>query len=183
MNPIKELMEDLRTLSQEQVFLRALIVLSLLGFAGVLLIAGESSAYALIVLSALACLCVLNPHTVLPAAVMIYAMAVWWAGVPEPFNPWAMPAALCLLLLHTACALTAAAPAQAQISRAILGRYAVRLGVVAGATVAFSLVAWAQQAWGYRGGLVAVVSGLLALALALGVHYVVVTLRHQPPAS
>lgn len=180
MNVVRDLIEDVRSLSQEQILLRSAIVLSLLGFALVLLVAGESSAYALIVLTVLGVCCVLNPHTVIPAAVMVYCLAVWWAGVPEPLVPWAVPAALCLLLLHASCALTSAVPAQARIPREVFGLYAVRLALVAGATVLLSLVAWVQQAWGLGGGLIAVVSGLLALGLALGVYYWVVTLRQEP---
>lgn len=180
MNPMRDLIEDLKSLSQEQLLLRCAIVLSLLGYALVLLVAGESSIYALIVLTILSVCCVLNPHTVIPAAVMVYCLATWWAGVAEPLIPWAVPASLCLLLLHTACALTSSAPAQARIPREMFGMYAVRLAVVAGATVVLSLVAWLHQAWGLGGGLVAVLSGLLALGLALGVYYWAVTLGQEP---
>ncbi|QDO89357.1 hypothetical protein FNH13_14300 [Ornithinimicrobium ciconiae] len=176
MNPLKELVTELGSLSREQVALRFMIVLSLLGFTVVLLIAGESSVYAMVVLSLLSALCVLNPHTALPAAVMLYCLAVWWVGVPEPFNPWCVPAGLCLMVLHTACALTSAFPAPATVPRALLAQYAVRLGLVAGATVLLSLVAWTHEALGYGGGLVAVLAGLLALGLALGTYYAVVTL-------
>ena len=77
MNPMKDLIEDVKSLSQEQLLLRCAIVLSLLGYALVLLVAGESSIYALIVLTILSVCCVLNPHTVIPAAVM-----VWRPGGP-----------------------------------------------------------------------------------------------------
>ncbi|USQ78945.1 hypothetical protein [Ornithinimicrobium faecis] len=176
---MRDLIEDLKTLSPEQTVLRGLIVFSLLGFALVLVLAGESSVYALVVLVILGGVCVLNPHTVLPAAVMIYCLATWWAGVSEPLVPWATPAALCLLLLHTACALTAAAPAQARIPRQLFGQYAVRLAIVAGATVALSLVAWVHQSWGYGGGLIALTSGLFALGASLGVYYWAVTLKQD----
>ncbi|WP_109474429.1 hypothetical protein [Ornithinimicrobium cavernae] len=180
---MKDLLEDLRSLSQQQVLLRAAIALALLGFTTVLLIAGESSVYALVVLSLLSACCIINPHTVLPAAVMIYCLAVWWAGVADPFDPWAVPATLCLLLLHTACALSAAAPAQAELPRQLFRTYAVRLALVAGATIVLSLVAYAQEAWGYSGGLIAVLSGLLALGLAVGLHYWVVTVRQAEPTA
>lgn len=179
MNPVKDLLEDLSSLSREQVLLRLAIVLSLLGFTVVLLIAGESSIAAVVVLSLLSALCVLNPHTVLPAAVIVYCLAVWWVGVPDPFDPWCVPAALCLMVLHTACALSSAFPAHASVPTAVLGAYAVRLGIVSGATVALSLVAWTQEALGYGGGLLAVLSGLLALGLALGVYYTAVTLTQE----
>lgn len=181
MNPMKELLDDLRSLSREQAILRGLMVVSLLAFAVLLLLAGESSVYALVVLAILSAFCVINPHTVLPAAVMVYCMAVWWAGVPEPMVPLATPAALCLLVLHAASAVSASAPAQAAIPRELLWRYAVRLALVAGATVALSLVAWTHQAWGYGGGLIAVVSGLFALGVVLGVHYWAVTLKQDQP--
>lgn len=178
---MRDLVADLKTLSPEQTVLRGLIVVSLLGFALVLVVAGESSVYALVVLVILGGVCVLNPHTVLPAAVMVYCLATWWAGVSEPLVPWATPAALCLLLVHTACALTSAAPAQARIPRELFGQYAVRLAIVAGATIVLSLVAWVHQAWGLGGGLIAVVAGLLALGASLGVYYWAVTLRADQP--
>lgn len=181
MNPAKELLEDLRSLSRQQVLLRLLIMVSLLGFTILLLIAGESSVYALVALSLLGATCVLNPHTVLPAAVMIYCLAVWWVGVPDPFNPLVLPTALCLMLTHTACALSAAAPAQADLAPGLFQLYAVRLGVVAAATVALSLVAWLQKMWGYGGGVMAVIAGLLALGVAVGVHYAMVTVRQEEP--
>lgn len=175
MNPASELIEELAHLSREQMILRLAIVTSLLGFTAVLLVAGDSSIYAVIVLSVLGAICVINPHTILPATVMIYCFAVWWVGVPEPFNPWCVPAGLFLMLMHTACALTSAFPAQSTLPRAVLAQYAVRLGVVAGATVALSLVAYAHEAFGYFGGLPAVLVGLMALGLAIGVYYAVVT--------
>ncbi|MCK0111555.1 hypothetical protein MWU75_05310 [Ornithinimicrobium sp. F0845] len=183
MNPMKDLIEDLRSLSPQQVLLRFVIMASLLGFTTVLLIAGESSMYALIVLGLLGALCVLNPHTVLPGAVLVYCLAVWWAGVPEPMVPLAAPAGVCLLLLHTACALSAAAPAQAQLPATWFGQYAVRLAWVVGATLALSLVAYAHEAWGYGGGLTAVIAALLALGLGIGVHYWVVTTKQDTPSS
>ena len=181
MNPVKELLEDLRSLSRPQVLLRLLILVSLLSFAILLLVAGESSVLALVALSLLGAACVLNPHTVLPAAVMIYCLAVWWTGVPDPFNPLVLPAALCLMVTHTACALTAAAPAQADLPPGLFRLYAVRLGIVGGATVLLSLVAWLQEWWGYGGGITAVIAGLLALGVAVGVHYWVVTVRQEGP--
>lgn len=178
-NPMRDLLEDLRTLSREQAILRGAIVLSLLAFAVLLLLAGDSTLYAIVVLAILGMICVINPHSVLPAAVIVYCLAVWWAGVPEPLVPFATPAALCLLVLHTACALAATAPAQAAIPRELFWRYAVRLGVVSGLTIAFSLVAWTQREWGYRGGLIAVIAALLALGACLGVYYAHVTLGQE----
>lgn len=179
MNPMRELLDDLTSLSREQAILRGVMVVSLLAFAVLLLLAGESSVYAVVVLAILSACCVINPHTVLPAAVMIYCMAVWWTGVPEPMVPLATPAALCLLLLHAASALSASAPAQAAIPRELLWRYAVRVALVAGATIALSLVAWTHQAWGYGGGLIAVITGMFALGTVLGVYYWTVTLTQS----
>jgi len=180
---MKDLIEDLRSLSPQQVLLRFAIMVSLLGFATVLLIAGDSSMYAFIVLGILGGLCVINPHTVMPGAVLVYCLAVWWSGVPEPVVPLAAPAGLFLLLLHTACALSAAAPAQAELPAAWFGQYAVRLAYVGGASLALSLVAYAHEAWGYRGGLTAVIAALLALGLGVGVHYWVVTTTHEDPTT
>ncbi len=179
MTLIRDLLEELRALSLDQIALRAVIALSMFGFTVALLAAGESTLYAIVVLTALSAICILNPHTVLPAAVMLYCLAVWWAGVPDPFNPWSVVAALSLLLLHTACALSAAAPPQAALPRRFFGEYAVRLAVVAGAVVLLSLVAYVQQAWGYTGGLAAVLCGLLALGMVVGLHYWHVTLRQE----
>lgn len=180
---MKDLIEDIRSLSPQHVLLRFVIIASILGFAGILVIAGESSSYALIVLGVLGILCVLNPHTLLPGAVIIYCLAVWWAGVPEPTVAWAAPAALCLLLLHTACALSASAPAQATLPSAWFNVYGRRVAYVGGATIALSLVAYAHQAWGYRGGLTAVIAGLFALALGVGTHYWAVTNKQNDPAA
>lgn len=183
MNPMKDLIADVRSLSPQQVLLRATIVVALLIFATCLVAAGESSAYAFIALGLLAALCVINPHTLLPAAVIIYCMAAWWAGVPEPMVPMAAPASLALLLVHTACALSAAAPAQAELPTELFGAYAVRLAYVAGATLLLSLAAVANQALGLRGGVVAVVAALLALGLGLGVHYWTISTRVNDPAE
>ena len=75
------------------------------------------------------------------------------------------------------CALAAAVPAQAALPRDLLGQYAVRLAVVSGATTVLSLVAWFVVEAQPPGGLVAVLVGLLALGLAVGVHYAMVTVR------
>lgn len=177
MNPFGDLIEDLRTASSNQQLLRGIILAAVLVFAVLLVASGESTTWALLVLGALGVLCALNPHTVLPAAVMVYCLAVWWTGMPDPLNPLALPAALSLLLLHTACALAAAVPAQASLPRKLLISYAVRLAVVSGATTALFVIGWVIVKTQPPGGLVALLTGLLALGVVVGTHYVVVTAR------
>lgn len=183
MNPFGDLIEDLRSASQHQWALRASVLLATLAFALLLVLAGESTPWSLVILSGLGFLCFLNPHSVIPGAVMLYCLAVWWAGVPDPFNPLALPAALCLLVLHTACALAAAVPAQAELPKALFGQYAVRLAVISGATTVASLLAWVMVELDPPGGLVALLAGLVALGVALGVHYWMVTTRPGEPGT
>lgn len=181
MNPVADLLDDLRSASQQQWALRASILVSTLGFAFVLVLAGQSTPWSLVILGGLGFLCFLNPHSVIPGAVIVYCLAVWWAGVPDPFNPLALPAALCLLVVHTACALAAAVPPQADLPKALFGQYAVRLALVAGATTVVSLVGWTIVELQPPGGIVALLGGLLTLGVALGMHYWVVTVRPDGP--
>ncbi|MDQ3383204.1 MAG: hypothetical protein M3519_05385 [Actinomycetota bacterium] len=172
---MRELYQELTTASRQQAVLRAVILGSILAFTLVLLIAGESSTWAMVILTLLGVATAVNPHTGLPSFVLLILLATWAVGVDSLWTPWSLVAAVCMLVLHTACAVAAVTPAAAPVPREALARYAVRLGAVAAGTAVLWLMAGAQQLGGVPGGVVASITALLVLALGLGLHYVRIT--------
>lgn len=176
---MRELVDDVWNASQQQALLRAVMIGSLVAFAVAALVSGSTSLWAVVVMGLLGVISAVNPHSGIPATVMVYAVAVWAFGVPEPWSPGSLVAALCLMAYHTACALAAALPARAPIPDGVWRLYGARLAVVAAATTVVWGLAAAVQVLRPPGGVVAAIAGLVVLAIALGVHYVQVN-QAQP---
>lgn len=163
-------MEEIWAASQQQAILRVLIVVSLVVFAASTLMAGTTSVWALIVLALLGLGCAVNPHSALPATVLVYALGMWAVGVPPSWSMWSLVASLSVLVFHTACALAAATPAQAPVPVPVFARYAVRMGLIAGVTLMLWGVAAAVEA-NPGGGVLAGVVGLVVLSAGLWALY------------
>lgn len=177
MIPLREFLTDLRTASRDQLTLRGGIVLALLVFALALHSAGTVVNAAFIVLAILGLLTAALPTGPLPAAVLLFCLTAWWAGVPHEVTWETLVAALALLFVHVACGLAGAVPAQADLPDGLLRAYAVRLAVVVGATGLLWGAALLQTRVDLPGGVPAVAIGMGALALVVGVHYLAVTRR------
>ncbi|WP_153395471.1 hypothetical protein [Ornithinicoccus halotolerans] len=176
---MRELLQDVRHASSHQLALRGAMVVSALTFALVALAAGSTALLAVVVLVALGVLAALNPHTGLPAFVVLYLLGVWVAGVETGASrvptPWVVPAAWCLLLFHTAAALVAAVPAGARLPAPVWRRYGARTAVLAGLAplgwgAAALLVGVAPSA-----GAASLVAGFAVVAAGLAAHYRQVT--------
>ncbi|WP_130014728.1 hypothetical protein [Serinicoccus sediminis] len=128
----------------------------------------------------LGALVVLQPGGIMPAFFLVWAIAAWWAGVPGPWHWALLPAAWGLLLVHAGAALAASVPPQATVPRAVVVRYAARVGVVAAAvTLVWGLAALAVGARSGGGPLPSVL-GLALLAGAL-LGYVRLRRHHTAP--
>lgn len=135
MRELRELWVDLRSASRSHLQVRAGILGGALLFALAYALAGGGNVIAWLGLVALGLAVVLQPHTLAPGLFLGYAVASWWATV-EAIWHWALlPAALGLLVLHTAAALCAAVPAQAPVPTTVVQRWAGRTGLVAALTV------------------------------------------------
>lgn len=172
---MRHLLAELRHASRQQAALRAAIVAASLVFALLLVLAGETSSLALVVLTLLGLLCVVNPHTQLPGALMLYMLLVWGVGVPTTWHPLTLPAALCLLVIHVAGAIAAGVPAQASLPRALSRLYVTRLLAVAVATTVVWALAGLVAVGEVPGGVVAALTGLGVVAVGLVTHFVTVT--------
>lgn len=175
---MRELLHDIRHASSHQLALRAAMVVSTLVFALVALAAGSTALLAVVVLVALGVLAALNPHTGLPAFVVLYLLGVWAAGVGDENRvptPWVVPAAWCLLLFHTAAALVAAVPAGARLPAEVWRRYAMRLAVLAG----LAPLGWGAAALlgglAPTAGVTSLVAGFAVVAAGMAAHYLRVT--------
>lgn len=168
---MRELMQDLWATSPQQAVLRVLVVVSLLSFGAVVLLAGETDTWALVVMAGLGVVTAINPHSGFPAVVMIYVMAVWAVGVETAWSPWALLAAPCLLVFHTACALAAATPARGPFPSGLWRRYAVRVGLLTTATALLWALAFVVETASPPGGVVTAVVGLAVLSSGLGLHH------------
>lgn len=172
---MRELLEDLGHASGHQLVMRAVMVVSTLVFALVALAAGDTALVAVVVLVGLGALAALNPHTGLPAFVLLYLLGVWAAGIEvdanRPPTGWVVPAAWCLLLFHTAAALAAAVPAAARVPDELMRRYGVRLAVLAG----LAPLGWGAAALLARiapaAGAASLVAGFMVVAAGLAAHY------------
>lgn len=170
-----QLFQDLRSASRQQAVVRAAIVLASLVFAACLVLAGESLPFSLVVLSLLGVLCVLNPHTQMPVALMLYMLIVWAAGVPSVWHPLTLPAALCLLVIHVASALAAGVPAQAALPPGLWRLYRPRLLLVCAATTVVWVLAAGASTAALPGGVVAALTGLGVVTIGVVTHYLRVT--------
>lgn len=172
---MERLFTDLRGASRQQALLRSAVVVAALVYSVLLVLAGDSTPLALVVLGALGLLCVVNPHTQAPTLLILYMLAAWGAGVPSAWHPLTLPAALCLLVVHVACALAAGVPSAASLPGALRHLYGPRLIAVALATTVVWAVAGAVAATGTPGGIVAALTGLGVVTIGLVTHYVTVT--------
>ncbi|WP_122260865.1 hypothetical protein [Ornithinimicrobium cerasi] len=179
MRELLDLWADLRSASRTHLLVRGVALGGSLLFALSYALAGGGNLIAWLGLVVLGLLVVVQPHTLAPGLFLGYAVASWWATVPSTWHWALLPAALGLLVLHTAAALCASVPAQAPIPRTVLRRWLDRVAVVAAGTVVV---------WGLSGlltlrraaglGAVPGIVGLLVLAVAL-----VILLRRRGPSA
>jgi len=167
---VRELREhwvNLRTASPSHLRVRLVALLGAVGYALCLVAAGGGGPVAWIGTVVLGALVVVQPNGIMPAFFLLWAIAAWWAGVPGPWHWALLPAAWSLLLVHTSAALAASVPPQATVPRAVLRRYAVRVGVVAGVVTVFWALAALASGAREGGGPAPSVLGLALLAAAL----------------
>ena len=168
MRELLDLWADLRSASRTHLLVRDVALGGSLLFALAYALAGGGNLIAWLGLVVLGLLVVVQPHTLAPGLFLGYAVASWWATVETTWHWALLPAALGLLVLHTAAALCASVPAQAPIPESVLRRWTARTGLVASGTV---------LVWGLAGllalrraeglGAVPGIVGLAVLALAL----------------
>lgn len=171
---MERLFTDLRGASRQQATLRSAVVVAALVYSALLVAAGDTHPLALVVLGALGLLCVVNPHTQLPAVLVLYMLVVWGVGVPSAWHPLTLPAALCLLVVHAACALAAGVPPAGSLP-GLRRLYGPRLIGVAVATTLVWALAGAAAVGGTPGGIAAALTGLGVVAVGLTTHYLTVT--------
>lgn len=170
MRDIVDLVVDLRSASREHQWVRLAILLGVAVYAVALAIAGTPGVGTFVLLGVIGVLVLFQPHAIAPTLFLGFAVVAWWWTVEvEPAWHWALlPAALGVLLVHTASALAAAVPPQADIPHAVLRRWAARLGLVSALTVVLwgvtgVLAHRSTEAFGALPGIV----GLVVLVLGL----------------
>lgn len=173
MRELRDLWTDLRSASATHVRVRLVSLVGALLFTLAYAAAGGGSPLAWGAMAVLGLLVVLQPHTLMPAVFLGFALASWWAGVQGPWHWALLPAALGLLLVHAGAALAASVPAQAGVPATVLRRWASRTGVVAALTAgvwggAGALALLSSGAGGALPGIVGL--ALLAACLALYVR-------------
>lgn len=135
MRGLLDLWVDLRSASRTHLGVRAAVVAAALLFALAYGLAGGGNPVAWAGLLVLGLMVAVQPHTLAPGLFLAFAVASWWATVEAAWHWALLPAALSLLVLHTAAALCAAVPAQAPIPASVLRRWGARVGLVAALTV------------------------------------------------
>lgn len=166
-NPFADLWADLRSGSRDSWKVRGAIlaggamVFVAFGFAGV------GSPLAWMVQLLLTALVVLQPHTFMPFAYLLWVFGSWWAGVDATWHWALLPAAIGVLLVHAGSALAAAVPAQATLPESVLRTWLARTGVVAALTTGVWGVAGLLAGVGRGSGLVPGLIGLVVLAAGL----------------
>lgn len=164
---------DLGQLGGPLVVARLLVALSPVLFAGCLAAAGDAPGWTRVALVLLGLGSAVGPRAELPAVTTLFALWAWWAGVDDTRTWWVVPAALCLLLLHTGAALCASYPNAARLPRATTVRWARRALVVGGATVTAWLVGRGFAALDAAGdALLTVLAMALVAAAVVGARFV-----------
>lgn len=179
---MRDLFIDVFTASRQQGLLRVCIVTSTLVFALAVLLSGNTSTWAIVVLPVLGVFCAVNPHTGFPTATMLYLLGVWAAGVETVWTPWSLVAALCMLTLHTCCAIAAGTPSQAPLPRSLWELYAVRIGILGAATTILWALAALKEVIRLPGGVVAGLAALAVIVMGLALHYRLVTSKEDVTA-
>ncbi|MFC7403669.1 hypothetical protein [Georgenia alba] len=170
---MKEQWEELLAATRAQLIVRAAVVVATVVFALALALAGGVTwdPWLMVVAPLLGLLAAAHPHSGLPTLLVVYLVGLWALTVTEPWTPWSLLGAACLLVVHAASALAAGVPVAARLPASLARRYAPRLAVVLAATAlvwgAVGIVRGGQLAGGTAGMLI----GLLVLAVAAGGHY------------
>ncbi len=166
MRELLDLWVDLRSASRDHLAVRLVSLAGALLFTLALALAGGGNPAGWTVLAAFGALVVLQPHTLMPALFLVFAVASWWAGVDATWHWALLPAAVGLLLVHVGAALAASVPAQAPLPASVRRRWALRTGVVGAVTVGVWGAAGVLDAVATRAG--GAVPGIVGLALAAG---------------
>lgn len=164
-------------LHRDQLLLRGAGAVATVGFACCVAIAGDLAPLGLLVLTLIGALAILNPHTQVPVALMIYLLGVWVVNVPAGWHLATLPAAWCLLVIHVSAALAAAVPSSAPLPAELWWRYSRRLLVVGAIVTGFWLLTGLHAAAALPGGPYAAVAALALIGGALVAHYLLVTTR------
>lgn len=179
----REVRHDLGSMSRGQLLLRTLVVLSAGLFALLLSVVGDPGAAAIAITPLAGVLAAALPQTSWPAITLTYAVISWAVTAGEGSGVAVVPAALSLLVLHTACALAASVPAQAPLSREYAVLHGRRVGAVAVLTVGTGALVVSTASVRPPGGVLASVVALVVLAVALLVHYVLLAHWNGAPPS
>ena len=166
MRDLLDLLVDLRSASRSHQAVRAAILAGALLYGIALALAGGGTTTGLVGLAVAAVLVVVQPHAVAPGLFFFLAIGLWLATTDGPWHWALLPASLGLVLLHTAAALCASVPAQAQLPEEVLRTWGARLGLVAAVTTGV---------WGVAGLLggatsaaLGAVPGIVGLAVLAG---------------
>ena len=135
MREIADLVVDLRTASRSHLRVRALILVGAVLYLVGLLAAGGGGWASGILFTTTAVFAVVQPHSIAPSLCLTVAVGIWWASVEQTWHWGLLPAALGLLLTHTAASLCASTPPQAIIPPEVLRTWAARVGVVSAITL------------------------------------------------
>ncbi len=128
--------DELTLLSGHQRVLRLLVGLAPPAVLGCSLLAGAPFAWwVLVVVVALGLLCLAVPDSHSVLMTVAFLAWRWLADVDDPRTPWVVPAALAVLVLHTAAAAAASTPGPAVLDPLTRRRWLRRTAVVALATV------------------------------------------------
>jgi hypothetical protein len=141
--------DELTLLSGHQRVLRPLVGLAPPAVLGCALLGGAPFTWrVLVVVVALGLLCVAAPYSHAVLLTLAFLAWRWLADVVDPRTPWVVPAALAVLVLHTAAAASAGVPGSAVLEPLVRQRWLRRTAVVALASVgvwALTVVAGALQ--------------------------------------
>jgi hypothetical protein len=159
---------DLRSASRSHLGVRLVSLLGALLLTGSLAAAGAGNPLSLAATVLLGGLVVLLPTTLMPSVLVLWGVAVWWAGVDSTWHWALLPAAAGLLLVHVGAALASATPPQAPVPTSVLRLWAGRTALVAAATaVVWGFTGALAGRSGDGGGAVPGIVGLAVLTAAL----------------
>lgn len=121
--------------------------------------------WAVIVL--LSILAAAQPDSIAPAVTLGGAAGCWALAVPDHTSVWVLPAALLLLVLHSASTLAALGPPGLRLDSATQRRWARRVLAVGALTVSIWAATWLARDVAGPGNLLVTAAALGALAVLL----------------
>lgn len=140
MRAYERIVQRVTTLHRDRLGLQLMALAAALLFLVCTLAAGNPAWLFIVLWAGLLALLVLEPEGPTAALFLFGCLCLWFLALPSPTTWWSIPAACCLLLVHTGIALSTSGPASTPVPAPIRTVWRRRTLLAAAATVLAGLL-------------------------------------------